>query len=126
MKREDLGKLGETVAVQQLEARGFQILERNWRVLEGEVDIVAEEGGTVVFVEVKTRRSRKFGFPEEAITRKKRARLIKAALAYLEENHLQDVSWRFDLIAIECYPNGEVYRIEHLEDIIQAEPGEFI
>jgi putative endonuclease len=76
-------------------------------------------------LEVKTRRSRKFGYPEEAITRKKRTRLIKAALLYLEEKLLQNVDWRFDLIAIECHPKGEVARLEHLEDVIQGESGEF-
>ena len=125
MKREALGALGESVAAQYLEAKGFLIRECNYRVLEGEIDIIAEEVGTLVFVEVKTRRSNKFGLPEEAITRKKRARLIKAALNYLEERQYHDVNWRFDLIAIECHPKGEVSRIEHVEDIIQAESGEF-
>jgi len=125
MKREALGAMGERMAAQYLEAKGFLIRESNYRVLEGEIDIIAEEVGTLVFVEVKTRRSIKFGLPEEAITRKKRARLIKAALNYLEERQYHDVNWRFDLIAIECHPNGEVSRIEHVEDIIQAESGEF-
>jgi putative endonuclease len=126
MNQQELGKLGEIAAVQELEAKGFQILGQNYRVIEGEVDIVCKEGETVVFVEVKTRRSRKFGYPEEAISRKKRSRLIKAALQYLEENLLLDIDWRFDLIAIECSPEGRVERLEHLEDIIQGEPGEFI
>jgi putative endonuclease len=125
MKQKDLGELGELAAVHALEAKGYEIRVRNWRVVEGEVDIISETGGTIVFVEVKTRRNRKYGYPEEAITRKKRARLIKAAQMYLDENNLQDVDWRFDLVAIECYQNGDIARMDHLEDIIQAEPGEF-
>jgi putative endonuclease len=126
MKRGELGEQGESLAVQFLESKGYRIRERNWRILEGELDVVAEEGDAIVFVEVKTRRSREFGYPEESITQKKKARLIKAALHYMEDHQLEDVDWRFDLIAIECLSNGEVERIDHIEDIIQGEPGEFI
>ena len=125
MKKKDFGELAESLAAQKLEAQGYRIRDRNWRTIEGELDIVAQEDDTIVFVEVKARRSRQFGLPEEALTRKKRGRLIKAALAYLELYKIQEVNWRFDLIAIECSSRGELMRFEHLVDVIEADPGEF-
>jgi putative endonuclease len=126
VNRKALGVLGETLAARKLEEKGFRIRERNWRTLEGEVDIVAQAQDTIVFVEVKARKSNLFGLPEEAITRKKRNRLLKAALAYLDAHDLQDASWRFDLVAVEWSSRGELIRIEHFVDIIEADPGEFI
>ena len=126
MKKKDLGARGEQLAVGKLENEGYRIRDRNWRVLEGELDIVAEDGNTIVFVEVKARTSKRFGLPEEALTRKKRLRLIKAALAYLDAHQIFETNWRFDFIAIEWSSRGELRRIEHFVDVIQAEPGEFI
>lgn len=126
MRRKELGKLGESLAAQRLEAQGYRIRDRNWRTTEGEVDIIAEEGDTIVFVEVKARRSRQFGLPEEAMTKKKRQSLIKAALAYLDTNHIQEANWRFDFVAIEWSAEGVLIRFEHLVDVIEAGPGEFI
>jgi putative endonuclease len=125
MKRKEVGARGESFAVQKLEERGYHIRDRNWRTLEGELDIVAEEGDTIVFIEVKARTSRRFGWPEEALTKKKRQRLIKAALAYLDAYQIVETNWRFDFFAIEWSPEGDLVRMEHLIDVIQADPGEF-
>jgi putative endonuclease len=126
MRRKELGARGESLAVEKLEIEGYHIRDRNWRTREGELDIVAKDGDTIVFVEVKARTNRRFGLPEEAVTKKKRQRLLKAALAYLDAHQLFDANWRFDFIAIECSSKGELIRIEHLVDIIQADPGEFL
>ena len=126
MKRKELGKRGELLAVQNLAAKGYQIKARNWRTIEGELDIVAEQGDTIVFVEVKARTSNRYGSPEEAITKKKRENLIKTALAYLDANQIFESNWRFDLITIEWSYQGELLRIEHHLDVIQANPGEFL
>ena len=126
MRGKELGKLGESIAAQKLDAQGYRIRDRNWRTTEGEIDIIAEEGDTIVFVEVKARRSRQFGLPEEAITKKKRQSLIKAALTYLDTNDLQEANWRFDFVEIEWSTEGELIRFEHLVDVIEAGPGEFI
>jgi putative endonuclease len=126
MRRKELGNLGESLAAQRLEAQGYRIRDRNWRTSEGEVDIIAEERETIVFVEVKTRRSRRFGLPEEAMTKKKRQSLIKSALAYLDANQIQETNWRIDFVAIECSSEGEMIRFEHLVDVVEAGPGEFI
>jgi putative endonuclease len=125
MKRKELGVWGETLAVQRLEMEGYRIRDRNWRTREGELDIVAQEEDTIVFVEVKARTGRTFGLPEEALTKKKRERLIKTALAYLDAHQLVETNWRFDFFAIEGSSSGELLRMEHLVDVIQANPGEF-
>jgi len=126
MKRQELGRRGESLAVRNLESKGYLIKARNWRTIEGELDIVAEEGDTIVFVEVKARTSRVYGFPEEAITKKKRQHLIKTALAYLDANQIHESNWRFDLITIEWSYQGDLIRMEHHLDIIQANSGEFL
>jgi putative endonuclease len=122
MKRHRLGTWGETLALQHLQAIGYSILERNWRSAEGEIDLVAQDGDVVVFVEVKTRTSRAFGSPEESITRRKRTRLQRAAEAYLEANGLLDALWRIDIVAIDCTALGKVERLEHYVDAIDRDP----
>jgi putative endonuclease len=126
MRRKELGARGESLAVEKLKTEGYHIRDRNWRIIEGELDIVAEDGDTIVFVEVKARTSRRFGLPEEALTKKKRQRLIKAALTYLDTHQIFEANWRFDFIAIEWSSRGDLRRIEHFVDVIQADPGEFI
>ncbi|NIM92430.1 MAG: YraN family protein [Anaerolineales bacterium] len=125
MQAKKLGELGESLAVERLESEGYRIRERNWRVPEGEIDIIAEEEGMIVFVEVKTRASRTYGLPEESITAGKRKRLIKAAYAYLSAHEIYETDWRFDLIAIETTKTGIVQRWDHYVDVIEAEQGDF-
>lgn len=95
------GKLGEDVAVDFLQRRGYRILERNFRFDRGEIDIIAQVGETLVFVEVKARRSKSFGDPEEAVTGFKKRQLEKVAEGYLVERGIEDRECRFDVIAIE-------------------------
>jgi putative endonuclease len=121
--KDQIGFQGEQIASQFLVDQGYAIRARNWRVREGELDIVAEEDGIIVFVEVKTRRSRKYGYPEEAITAAKRRRLLKAAFAYLEEHQLLDREWRFDVIAIECSHDNRLMRMDHYKNVIEGEEG---
>lgn len=97
---------------------GYEIVARNFRCPAGEIDIVARRGGVWAFVEVRTRRGLQFGSPEESITRRKRAHLIAAAQTYLQQNHVEDVDWRIDLVAVEFTPNGRLTRIELLENAI--------
>jgi len=123
MKTKSLGPLGEALAEERLRTLGYAILDRNWRTREGEIDIVAKEGEVIVFVEVRARRTRTFGLPEESITPQKQERLMKTALAYLEENKLYEMDCRFDLIALECSKGGEVVRMEHYFDVIDADGG---
>ena len=121
MKGHRIGAWGEEVASQYLEAKGYQILARNWRTQEGEVDLVAQEGETVVFVEVKTRTSKDFGWPEDSVTTTKQRRLQRSAMAYLMDQDLIDVPWRIDVIAIDRNRSGEVERLEHYIDAVNGE-----
>lgn len=101
--RQELGKRGEEAAVRYLEAKGYEIIKRNWYCKFGEADIIARDiDGTICFVEVKTRRSIEAGFPEEAITREKRRRYERIALCYMMVDDEWDDSTdvRFDAIGI--------------------------
>ena len=97
---ESLGDWGERIAERQLRRDGMRIVARQARSGLGEIDLVAVDGRTVVFVEVKTRRSHEMGHPLEAITGAKQRRLCRAALAYLRRNHLLDCDARFDAVAV--------------------------
>ena len=98
-KHNELGLKGEILALEFLEKKGFTILEINWRFSHIEVDIIAKQRNTLVFVEVKTRFGDQFGFPEEAVDIPKQKNLAKAAEEYLEQKNL-DMDVRFDVISI--------------------------
>ena len=117
-QRTRLGTQGEAIATAHLESQGLAIAERNYRTRPGEIDIVGREGDTVVFVEVKTRRASAYGTPEESITRRKRERLAKTAMLYLEERGLTQHAWRVDLVAITLSPRGPA-RINHVRSIVE-------
>ena len=109
----DLGKLGEEIAVQSLEGKDYEILERNWRNIHKEIDIIAKDGKFLVIVEVKTRKSDEYGEPDLAVTKRKQRMLIAAANAYIFRNKL-DMETRFDIISI-FFREGEPV-IDHIED----------
>lgn len=98
--RINLGKKGEDIAANHLREKGFKIIARNYRDKFGEIDIIARDRSTWVFVEVKTRHSIRFGFPEEAVTMAKQQQIIRAASNYLVRHQLLDEPVRFDVIAI--------------------------
>jgi putative endonuclease len=118
--RKRLGTAGEEIAARELARRGYTLRERNWRCAEGELDIVARHGQTLVFVEVRTRRGDRFGAPEESITPAKRAHLIAAAQAYLQAGSLQDTDWRIDVVAVEMSSQGELLRVDVIENAIEG------
>ncbi len=115
--RQRLGKWGESVAALQLEDKGYQILDRNWRCAQGEIDLVALDGEEVVFVEVKTRRGRQMGSPEEGLTQQKGQRLIELAQLYLVERDIEP-DWRIDLVAVELDSSGKLTRCEHIVNAV--------
>ena len=98
--RIELGKKGENAAVKFLERRGYTIVDRNWRCPAGEADIIAFDGDTLVFVEVKTRSDIDKGFPEEAITKTKREKYEKISAYYLRDSNYDELIFRFDVIGI--------------------------
>lgn len=113
--RRSLGNLGEALARRHLEERGLRIIASNYRTRQGELDLVAADGDTLAFVEVKLKRGPGFGAPEEALTRAKRRKLLACAFAYLEEHGLADdrTPWRIDLVAIELDRRGKLLRLQH-------------
>jgi putative endonuclease len=117
--RRALGHRGEALAAQRLKSLGYTIRERNWRCRVGELDIIAEKDGVLVFVEVRTRRGERFGTPEESITPIKQAKLREVALTYLDEHDESDRNWRIDVVAIEIGRRNEVTRLDVIENAIE-------
>ncbi len=99
-QRQSLGKRGEDLACEELEKRGYVIIERRFRTRCGELDVVAREAGVLVFVEVKTRTGGHFGTPFESVTWKKRQRLSRMAASYLFLKRLPGEPCRFDVVSI--------------------------
>jgi len=112
----ELGRRGEQLAVDHLEARGMAVLERNWRCRLGEIDIVARDGSDLVFIEVKTRSNGDYGHPFEAITPIKLARLRRLAIAWCESSEASAARIRIDAVAV-LVPAESPALIEHLEGI---------
>ena len=111
---------GEQAAAAWLEAHGYEILERNVRTRYGEIDLVARAGSVVVFVEVKSRTSGRFGHPSEAIVARKQRKLLRLAEAYLQSRHLEGRTVRFDAVAVHLDATGGVVEIEHIADAFDA------
>jgi len=127
--RQSLGRWGESIAAQYLESQDYKIKERNARTPYGEIDIVALQPTTVslsssdltsvtVFVEVKTRSSTTYGFPEESITARKQAHMLAAAQSYMQENPDLGNDWRIDVIAIQCQGSRKKHSLKHFENVI--------
>jgi putative endonuclease len=110
-----LGQFGERVAVAHLEAKGYDILARNFRCREGEIDIVARDGGCLVFVEVRTRRGDAMGPAAESLTPRKGARISATADAYCQENPDSVEERRIDVIAVDLTPRGRLLSVQHIE-----------
>ena len=117
--RLNIAKIGESLAVKHLKARGYKILAQNYRARRGEIDLIARDGEFVVFVEVKTRRSLKFGLPQAAVTWQKQRQISKVALAYLQAHNLLDAPCRFDVIAIHLSPQLELLNLEQIESAFE-------
>lgn len=115
--RKRLGEWGESLAAEHLKAKGFEIVERNWRCNLGEIDIVAWAGLQLVFVEVKTRRGRAMGSPEEALTQRKGKKLVELATVYAAEMG-REVDWRIDMVAVEVDSKGHVIRCDHISNAV--------
>lgn len=111
----ELGKSGEEAAIRYLKNNKFRIIERNFHFFRGEIDIIAYDRKTLVFLEVKTRRSKDFGPPEESVTVSKQRQIKRIAQAFLAKNNLHHVLCRFDVISLSYHKNEE-YSIKHIKD----------
>ena len=116
--RQELGQLGEKLACNFLKKKGYQIVDQNYRTRGGEIDIVAKDGDTLVFVEVKTRKSTAFGYPEEAIDERKCHKLAMTAECYLAEHRLHEMDYRIDSVGIEMEPGGRLKNFCHKTDVV--------
>jgi putative endonuclease len=118
VKRRETGVLGEKLARDFLRKRGYRILEANYRCPRGEVDLIAEDKDSLVFIEVRTKRSRDFGTPEESITPAKMERLRTVAAHYRQTHHDLPPMWRIDVVAVEMGQRGKPSRIELIENAV--------
>lgn len=117
--RKQLGHWGESVAATYLQSQGYHIVARNWRCRQGEIDLVAQVGVVLVFVEVKTRRGEQMGSPEEGITPQKSRKLIEMAQQYLWKNDVnEDTEWRVDMVAVELDTSGKLLRCDHVQNAV--------
>jgi len=117
--RRGLGDAGEELAARALRARGLVVVARKFRCRSGEIDLIARDGESLVFVEVKTRRGNRFGTPVEAVHPRKQRKLIQVAETYLQQQMLDDVDWRIDVVAVEMDARGHVQRVDVIEHAVE-------
>lgn len=118
-KRKELGAWGERVTVQYLQEHGYVILARNWKTKLGELDIVAKDRATIVFVEVKTRATGRYGYAEESVTATKRHTLRRLAELFLRAIQQSGTRYRIDVVAIMPAISGQP-EIRHIEDAVSG------
>ncbi len=115
-KRQSLGRWGETQAAEFLAKKGYRLLERNVRTEYGEIDLLLQSEEILVFVEVKTRRSQRYGQPESAITASKLRHMIDSAQAYLQEHPQFTQDWRIDVVSVHV-KSGNAPHFTHFENV---------
>jgi putative endonuclease len=116
-ERLDLGKWGEDMALKKVKKLGYRCLARNYRCPLGEVDLIARDGDSLVFIEIKTRRGRSLEYAKEAVNQRKRRQLSKVALNYMKSNGFTDVRARFDVVVINL--NREQQEIEVIRNAFE-------
>jgi len=114
------GRSGEDMAVSYLQRRGYTVLARNYRQRFGEIDVVAEKGDTLVFVEVKTRRNDRYGSPLEAVDQRKQRKLARMAQDYISRHNMEDRAARFDVLAVYILGDSR-HEIEHIRDAFEVQ-----
>jgi putative endonuclease len=118
--RVGIGRRAEDLAVVQLESAGLRIVTRNWRQPEGELDIVADDGGTCVFVEVRSRTGEDRGHALETITPQKRGRVIRAARLYIDAEAPSAAGFRFDVVAVTFWDDGRQPDVVHIPNAFEV------
>jgi putative endonuclease len=118
LTRKELAQLGEDLAARHLTRHGFRILARNFRIPRGELDLIAQDGPELVFIEVKSRIGGAESRPEEAVNARKVVRLARLAEAYLAKSGREDAMWRIDVVAVVLDSSGRLVRLEHLRNAV--------
>ncbi|MCK5558621.1 MAG: YraN family protein [Candidatus Hydrogenedentes bacterium] len=121
LRTSEIGKAGEKLAVRALRRAGYRVLTRNFRARGGEIDVVADHRGTIVFVEVKTRRSDSFASPELSVNSRKRRNLARAAWYFLELNSLTERDCRFDIVSIVNEPQSGRPKVEIIPNAFEVD-----
>ncbi len=116
--RKELGDWGERLAADYLRRQGYIIRETKFRCPVGEIDVVAERGQYLVFVEVRTKRGQAFGTPEESVTLSKAEKLVELAHTYLQTHDALPPFWRIDVVAVEFTSRGRLSRVELIENAV--------
>ncbi|MCD4751419.1 MAG: YraN family protein [Thermoanaerobaculales bacterium] len=123
MNRRLLGRAGEWVALVWLILHGYRLRDHNWRGAGGELDLVMEQSGEIVFVEVKTRTGDDFGGPEGAVNKKKRENLIRTASTYLGRYTLWEQPCRFDVVALRRRGRLPIFSVRHMKNAFRPDLG---
>ena len=117
-ERHETGRIGEDISVKYLEQIGYTIIERNFECNQGEIDIIAKDKNEIVFIEVKTRTSNKYGAPSEAVNKIKQKHMLQTIKYYLYIRNLSDEFIRVDVI--EVYINNNVYKVNHIKQAFEG------
>lgn len=120
MNTKGLGNKGEDAAAAHLEQKGYAILERQYRTPAGEIDLIARDGKTLAFVEVKTRRNARYGLPSAAVGPEKQQRIVRSAMWYMSRRAGDEPPCRFDVVEVYAPPGGE-WKIRHIENAFEAD-----
>lgn len=115
---QEIGKLGEDIAVNYLKQKGYKILDRNFECRQGEIDIIAIDKKEIVFIEVKTRTSNKYGYPSEAVNKIKQKHMLQTIKYYLYIRNLSNEFVRIDVI--EVYIKDNVYKVNHIKQALEG------
>jgi putative endonuclease len=115
--KQTLGNLGEKIAANYLIRQGYKIIGTNYKTKLGEIDIIAQEDNILVFVEVKTRSTKTFGLPQEAVNFKKQNKIMRIGMMYLSDHNI-NLSWRIDVVAIVM--DNRTHKVENIELIRNA------
>ena len=116
--KQEIGKLGEDIAEHYLKQKGYKILDRNFECRQGEIDIIALDKKEIVFVEVKTRTSNKYGTPSEAVNKIKQRHMLQTIKYYLYIRNLSDEFVRIDVI--EVYVKNNIYEVNHIKKALEG------
>ena len=115
---QEIGKLGEDIAVNYLKQKGYKILDRNFECRQGELDIIALDEKEIVFIEVKTRTSNRYGYPSEAVNKIKQKHMLQTIKYYLYIKNLSDEFVRIDVI--EVYIKDNLYKVNHIKQALEG------